>query len=146
IHPTVGRVVIRQMNDLIQVRLTVTLPNVMYYLRVEDALPAGAEILDSRLNTTQQGVLFPEEEPPSFFDDANPYASGWGWWLFNDPQIYDDRIAWTVDYLPAGTYVLTYTIVLTQPGEYQVLPAQAYQIYFPEVRGSGAGQVFTIGE
>lgn len=135
-----------QANDLIDARLTLTLPNDMYYLRIEDALPAGAEILDSRLNTTQQGVLFPEEEPAPLFDITNPYASGWGWWLFNDPLIYDDRIAWTAEYLPAGTYELTYTIVLTQPGEYQVLPAQAFQTYFQEVRGSGAGQVFTIGE
>jgi uncharacterized protein YfaS (alpha-2-macroglobulin family) len=58
--------------------------------------------------------------------------------------VYDERIAWSADFLPAGTYELTYTLSLTQPGEYQVLPSRAWQFYFPDVQGISAGTVFNI--
>jgi O-acetylhomoserine (thiol)-lyase len=65
-------------------------------------------------------------------------------WLFNEPQIHDDGILFTADYLPAGTYVLTYTLVPLQAGEFRVLPAHAWQSFFPEVQGTSAGTVFEI--
>ena len=58
--------------------------------------------------------------------------------------MYDDHIAFTAEYLPAGTYELTYTLVMLQAGEYQVLPARAWLFYFPEVQGTSAGTVFEI--
>jgi uncharacterized protein YfaS (alpha-2-macroglobulin family) len=76
--------------DLVTVRLTLTLPETAYYLMVEDYLPAGAEILDTSLKTSQQGAV-PQ------YDPARPLDEGWGWWYFNRPQIYDDRIAWATD-------------------------------------------------
>jgi uncharacterized protein YfaS (alpha-2-macroglobulin family) len=124
--------------DVINVKVALTLKNEAYYLVVEDYIPAGAEILDTSLKTSQQ--LSVE------YDPRDPFGRGWGWWYFNDPQIYDERIAWSVDYLPAGTYELTYALVLNQPGDYRVLPARAWEFYFPEVRGNGAGEVFRIEE
>ena len=128
--------------ELVKVRLTLTLKNAAYYLMVEDYLPAGSEILNARLKTTQQAI--PEEPPAPLFDPSDPYQEGWGWWLFDAPQIYDDHIAWSADYLPAGTYELTYYLTALQPGEYRVLPARAWQFYFPEVQGNGAGTLFAI--
>lgn len=123
--------------DKLTVHLTLTLENEAYYLVVEDYIPAGAEVLDASLKTSQQFIEI---------DAGDPFEEGWGWWYFNDPQIYDDHIAWAVDYLPAGTYELTYVLVLNQPGQYRVIPAQAWQFYFPEVRGNSAGMVFEISE
>jgi uncharacterized protein YfaS (alpha-2-macroglobulin family) len=132
-----------QEGDRISVRLTLSLPEDAYYLAVEDYIPAGSEILDTRLKTTQLGEW---EEPQAevLFDPRDPYAKGWGWWLFNEEQIYDDHIAWTADYLPAGTYELTYTLVILQPGQYQTIPARAWQLYFPDVQANSAGEVFEI--
>jgi len=124
--------------NTLEVRLTLTLESETYYLIVEDYIPAGAEILDASLKTSQQ---FNDE-----YDPSDPFGDGWGWWYFNDPQIYDDHIAWTVNYLPAGTYELTYMLTLNQPGQYRVIPAQAWQFYFPEVRGNSAGMIFEITE
>ena len=132
-----------QAGERISVHLTVSLPQDVYYLAVEDYIPAGAEILDTRLKTTQLGE-FEEPQIEVLYDPRNPFAKGWGWWLFNDEQIYDDHITWTADYLPAGTYELTYTIVPTHPGEFQTLPARAWQLYFPEVQANSAGEVFEI--
>jgi uncharacterized protein YfaS (alpha-2-macroglobulin family) len=122
--------------ELIQVQLTVVAERELHYLMIQDYIPAGAEILDTRLKTTQQGV--------ETFQAAAPFRDGWGWWYFNSPRIYDQRVTWTVQTLPAGTYQLIYTISLTHPGEFQVLPASAREIYFPETMAVSAGDEFVI--
>jgi uncharacterized protein YfaS (alpha-2-macroglobulin family) len=86
----------------------------------------------------------PGVESSPLYSSSSPFSSGWGWWLFSEPQIYDDHIAWAADYLPAGTYELTYTLVALQAGQYRVLPARAWQFYFPEVQGNSAGSVFGV--
>ena len=125
-----------EVGELIQVQLTLVLENDAYYLMVEDHIPAGAEILDTRLKTSRQDV----EE----YQAAAPFKNGWGWWYFNAPLVFNDRVSWSANYLPAGTYQLTYTISLTHPGEYQVLPARAWQVYFPEIQAISAGDKFVV--
>ncbi len=132
-----------QAGSKVSVRLSLNLPQDMYYLVVEDYIPAGAEILDTRLKTSQLGEdLGPGTQVT--YDPRNPFAEGWGWWLFHEAQIYDDHITWAADYLPAGTYELTYTLVLLQPGLYQVLPARAWALYFPEIQANSGGDVFEV--
>jgi uncharacterized protein YfaS (alpha-2-macroglobulin family) len=123
-------------------RLTLVLPHDSHYVMVEDFIPAGMEILNRSLKTTQQGIDSPEMEVQ--FEEEDPFAEGWGWWLFHEPQIRDDGILFSADYLPAGTYVLTYTLIPLQAGEYRVLPAHAWESFFPEVQGTSAGAVFEI--
>jgi hypothetical protein len=133
---------IAQAEEKVQVRITLTLPQSVYNLMIEDYIPAGAEILDTSLQTSQLGL---DETPiEDRFDPQQPFSNGWGWWWFSSPRIYDNHIAWAADYLPAGTYELTYTLVILQPGEYRVLPARAWQLYFPEVQAISAGEVFEI--
>jgi uncharacterized protein YfaS (alpha-2-macroglobulin family) len=126
----------------ITARLTLVLPHDAYYVMVEDSIPAGMEILNRSLKTSQQGIDATEVEVQ--FDDSDPFAEGWGWWLFHEPQIRDDGILFSADHLPAGTYVLTYTLIPLQAGEYRVLPARAWEAFFPEVQGTSAGAVFEI--
>jgi uncharacterized protein YfaS (alpha-2-macroglobulin family) len=130
-----------QAGSAVTVRLTVVLPNDVYYLAVEDYIPAGAEILDASLKTSQLGEY---GEPGPLYDPSNPFASGWGWWLFQPARIFDDHITWSANYLPAGSYQLTYTLVILQAGQYHVLPARAWMFYFPEVQGNSAGTIFEI--
>jgi len=129
--------------EQVSVRLTLNLPHDAYHLMVQDYIPAGSEILDTSLKTTQMGSG-PTPSAQAEYDPRHPFASGWGWWYFHPARIYDDHIAWAADFLPAGTYELTYTLVLVQPGSYQTLPARAWQFYFPDVQGSSAGSVFEI--
>jgi len=123
-------------------QLTLVLPHDSYYVMVEDFIPAGTEILNRALKTSQQGIESTEVQVQ--FDETDPFADGWGWWLFHEPQIRDEGILFTADYLPAGTYVLTYTLIPLQAGEYRVLPAHAWESFFPEVQGTSAGAVFEI--
>jgi len=123
-------------------RLTLTLPNDSYYITIEDHIPAGTEILDQTLKTSQLGEEATEVQV--IYDADDPFARGWGWWYFNDPQIQDIQIVWTADYLPAGTYELTYTLIPIQAGEFRTLPAHAWQAFFPDVQGTSAGTIFEI--
>ena len=123
-------------------RLTLTLPHDSYNVMVEDHIPAGVEVLNRNLKTSQLGADSSGVQVE--IDDQNPFADGWGWWLFNDPQIHDEGILFTADYLPAGTYILTYTLIPVQAGEFRVLPAHAWQAFFPEVQGTSAGMIFEI--
>jgi uncharacterized protein YfaS (alpha-2-macroglobulin family) len=130
-------------DQLVTAQLTLTLLHDSYYVMVADHIPAGMEVLNQSLKTSQQlGVDSTDVQLQ--FDDDDPFANGWGWWLFNDPQIRDDGILFSADHLPAGTYVLTYTLVPLQAGEFQVLPAHAWQSFFPEVQGTSAGTIFEI--
>ncbi len=134
-----------QVGEQLQVHLTLTLQDSAYYLLVEDYLPAGAEVIDTSLETSQQIIDdFEPEVPKPLFDPIHPFREGWGWWYFGEPLIFDDHVAWAVDYLPAGTYELTYTLTLVQPGQYKILPGRAWQFYFPEVQGNSEGSVFSI--
>jgi uncharacterized protein YfaS (alpha-2-macroglobulin family) len=130
------------------VRLTLTVPEDMYYVVVEDAIPAGAEILNPRLKTSQQNIVPVEGETPPQeqqpFDLENPFDQGWGWWRFKDPQVYDDHLRWVVDFLPAGTYELTYRFTPYLAGEFRVIPARAWQHYFPDVEGASKGSILSI--
>lgn len=128
-------------NPVVEVMVTITVPEDSYYLVVEDNIPAGAEIVDTQLNTAAAISMY---DPTSLADVIEPMAKGWGRWFFSQPAISRSQIRWSSSFVPAGTYTLTYRIQLIQAGEYRVLPARAYQYYFPEVEGRSAGEVFTI--
>jgi uncharacterized protein YfaS (alpha-2-macroglobulin family) len=127
-------------NPVIEVRLSITVPQDLTYLVVEDYIPAGAEIVNTALLTTQQGG----EKGQPLFVNQNGLGRGWGWWFFTEPRIFADHIRWVGAYVPAGTYVLTYRLMPLQAGEFRVLPARAYAYYFPDIQGRTAGSVFTI--
>jgi len=127
----------------LSVHLNLTLPHDTYYLMLLDYLPAGAEILDTSLKTSQQGQGSGMDVSVNY-DAKDPYLRGWGWWLFDSPRIFDDHIQWSANFLPAGSYEITYTIIPMQAGEFRVLPARAWQAYFPEVQGTSAGEIFEI--
>lgn len=124
----------------ITVALTVTLPHDLYRFMLEDHIPSGTEVLDQGFKTSAWGEGPPEPQ----YDPRAPFSGGWGWWWFEDPQIYDDHLLWTAAYLPAGSYTLVYQLLPLQRGAYQVLPAHAWQYFFPEVMGASAGDLFEI--
>jgi hypothetical protein len=134
-----------EVGDVVQVRLSIIAPHDLYYVVVEDPLPAGAEAIDPSLATTslveQEPALSREVEregPRQFYR--------WWWNWYSRSEMRDDKVVLFADYLPAGTYEYTYTFRATRPGEYQVIPSNAREFYFPEVFGRGAGRLLTIEE
>ena len=132
-----------QTGEKVRVALTLSVPKDLHFVSVSDFIPAGAEILDNRLNTSELGMGY-EPEVEVTVDPRRPFQDGFGMTSFNQPQIYDNRIVWTADVLPAGVYELVYTLVMLQPGQYRLIPAQAGAMYFPDVQAHTAGGVFEI--
>jgi hypothetical protein len=125
------------------VKLTITVPEDMSYVVVDDSIPAGAQIFNQNLNTSAQAAQGGQPQTP-LYDLRDPFSQGWGWWNFSEPSIYSDHIEWIAQSLPAGTYQLTYQLVPQTAGEFRLIPAHVYQNYSPEVEGSSAGGIFKI--
>ncbi|MHB0856920.1 MAG: Ig-like domain-containing protein [Anaerolineae bacterium] len=135
-----------QVNDVITVSLTVIAPNDLYFLVVEDPLPAGCEAIDSSLATTsmvqEQGALRAGETMKP--DDS----MAWYWYRnwAGHVELRDEKVALFADYLPKGTYEYVYSVRCTTPGEFKVMPTTAYEMYAPDVFGRSDGAAFTIAD
>jgi hypothetical protein len=125
--------------DLVEVRLTLTLPRMRNYLVVEDFYPAGMEPVDPTLNTEIQEGVEPETQRINT-------GTLWWWPTFDHEELRDERAVFYARQLAAGTYQVRYFLRAAIPGEYRVLPAEASEMYFPDVRGRSAGEVFTVSD
>jgi len=134
-----------QVGDVIQVKLTIVAPHDLYYVVVEDPLPAGAEAIDVSLATIS--LL---DQHPALRRQAEDSRWGewyhWWWHWYSRTEMRDDKVVLFADYLSAGTYEYTYTFRATLPGQYQVIPTVASEFYFPEVFGRSDGRLFAITE
>jgi uncharacterized protein YfaS (alpha-2-macroglobulin family) len=123
-----------QVGDVVQVRLTIVAPHDLYYLLVEDMLPAGAEAIDASLDTASTLPRYPAL-----------HSQDWWHWT-SRRELHDEKIVLFADYVRSGAYETTYAFRAVLPGEYQVIPTFAHETYFPEVFGRGEGASFTIYE
>ena len=136
-----------EVGDVIRVKLTVIAPTNLHYVLVEDPLPAGCEAVDVTLRTTSVVGTQPTVERVSAEEEMRRTRwYGWGWWWFSHAEMRDEKVTLFSTYLPRGTYEYSYIIRASVPGTYNVIPATAEQMYFPEVFGRSAGATFTVGE
>jgi uncharacterized protein YfaS (alpha-2-macroglobulin family) len=136
-----------QVGDVLQVKLTIIAPTDLYYVVVEDPLPAGCEGVDTSLKTTSVVGQAPELQNLTAAQQDYSYRwNGWGWWWFSHTEMRDEKVVLFSSYLPRGTYEYTYLMRASVPGEFLVIPSNAYQMYFPEVFGRSDGGKFTVTE
>jgi alpha-2-macroglobulin len=135
-----------EVGDVVQVHLSIIAPHDLYYVVVEDPLPAGAEAIDPSLATTSLVEQRPRLRKSTASEAKTSEVYRWWWNWYSRSEMRDDKMVLFADYLPAGTYEYTYTFRATRPGEYQVIPTNAREFYFPEVFGRGAGRLLTIEE
>jgi uncharacterized protein YfaS (alpha-2-macroglobulin family) len=128
-----------EVGDIIDVELTLIAPNDLHYVVVEDPFPAGTEGIDTSLATTSIVGEAPSIERT---DRGDPW--GYGWWWFSHSELRDEKAVLFATYLPKGTYIYRYQIRASLPGEFNVIPTHAAQMYFPEVFGRGDGGLFRI--
>jgi uncharacterized protein YfaS (alpha-2-macroglobulin family) len=136
-----------KVGDVLRAEVTLVAPNDLYYLRLEDPLPAGAEAVDTGLATTTLLAQGPElrdqpESPDSQSDQPDIWSRWWHW--YSRSELRDEKVVLWADNLGKGTYEYSYTLRATQPGTFQVIPTTAGEVYFPEVYGRGDGQVLTV--
>jgi uncharacterized protein YfaS (alpha-2-macroglobulin family) len=63
---------------------------------------------------------------------------------FDKTELRDSRLTLYASYLPHGTYVFTYQLQATIPGQFQTMPAYAYPFYYPDMFGRSNGALMTI--
>ena len=129
-----------KVGDVLQVKLSIVAPTDLYYVMVEDPIPAGTEAVDTSLRTTSQIG----EAPQLNAADKYSYYGGWGWWWFTQTELRDEKVALFATYLPAGSYEYTYQVRAGMSGTFNVIPAHAEEMYFPEVMGRSDGSTFVI--
>ena len=128
-----------KLGEVIRVDLTIIAPNDLYYLVVEDPLPAGGEAIDTGLATTSLLAM-----DPTLSRQDSRY---WWWWRwYSRSELRDEKVVLFADFLPKGTYEYSYTFRTTLPGDYHVIPTVAQEMYFPEVFGRSDGRLLSIGE
>jgi alpha-2-macroglobulin len=127
-----------RVGDIVRVEVSIVAPNNLHYVVVEDPLPAGAEAIDSNLATTGNT----DQSPQLRYDDDPWY---WWWWRwYSRSELRDEKVVLFSDYLSKGSYLYTYTMRATLPGEFRVIPTTASEFYFPEVYGRGDGMVLHV--
>ncbi len=133
-----------RLGDVIRVDLTIIAPNDLYYVVLEDPLPAGGEAIDTGLATTsllEQGPQLTRE------GRGGKRSYYWWWWhWYSRAETRDEKVVLFADYLTKGTYEFSYTFRTTLPGDYKVIPAVAREFYFPEVFGRSDGRLLSIGK
>lgn len=116
-------------NSELWVRITVVAPEERHYVIIEDRLPAGLEAVNESLKNSS--VLSAQQ--PGMKDKGNREL------YFEHKEYHDDRTTLFADYLSPGVYEVTYRVRATTPGRYHYPPAQAYQMYLPDVSGHSDG-------
>jgi uncharacterized protein YfaS (alpha-2-macroglobulin family) len=127
-----------EVGQSVQVTITIIAPNNLYYLVIEDPIPAGADAVNPNLTTTSQVGTQPQ------ISRERPLSHGWGWWWFSNIEMRDEKVVMYATYLPRGTYEFQYVLEPGLAGEYNVIPTTGFEFYFPEVYGRSAGELFTI--
>ncbi len=129
-------IIAAQVGDIVEVWLTVIAPDSLYYVVIDDPLPAGVEaIVPGQLNNQQLGAR------PGWYSTRQ---YGWNSWRFHNIEFHDDRVVLYAGYLPPGTYEYRYLVRAGFAGTFNVIPTTAQEFYFPEVYGRNSGSVFTI--
>jgi len=111
------------------VRLIIVAPEERHFVVIEDTLPAGLE----SVNESLKNVSVLNKERPSLKEKGNQLL------YFEHKEYHDDRTTLFANYLPAGVYEVSYRVRATTPGRYHYPPAQAYQMYIPDVSGHSEG-------
>ncbi|UCC87900.1 MAG: hypothetical protein JSV81_00990, partial [Anaerolineales bacterium] len=134
-----------KLGDVIRVDLTIIAPADLYYVVVEDPIPAGTEAIDTGLATTSMLAMDPSLRRRRPEEESWWSYYYWWWNWYSRSELRDEKVVLFADYLPKGTYEYSYTMRATLPGDYQVIPTVASQFYFPEVFGRSEGRKLTIG-
>jgi uncharacterized protein YfaS (alpha-2-macroglobulin family) len=122
--------------------LTVVTTGKRNYVVLEDPVPAGLEVINTRFETTSQQDL----QAIAGGSQLSGYAGNYGWWSnpFYHSEFYDDRFVTFADEVQPGIYRYTYLARATTKGTFIAPPAKAEEMYQPEVFGRAGYVTFEV--
>lgn len=115
-----------KVGDILKGHLTITTAKPRILFGLEDMIPAGTELINFDLATSDQTLV----AEGTFYPDFK--------------EVHRDRLFLFSENLPAGTYTYDYYMRVTVPGTFNYLPATARELYFPENFGRTGGSLFTV--
>ncbi|HEY2865445.1 MAG TPA: alpha-2-macroglobulin family protein, partial [Pyrinomonadaceae bacterium] len=122
----------------VRIRLTMVAQSRRYHVALVDNLPAGLEILNPALATTE---AIPADAQPATgvltFGSRSIGGGSW-WWRqnwFEHQNFRDERAEAFTSLLWEGVYNYSYVARATTPGQFVVPPAKAEEMYHPETFG-----------
>lgn len=130
-----------QSGDVILVKTVVNAKEKRENVLIEDPIPAGCEFVQQK----DPYIIVGEEEYSDGFDGGWGSGSFWSNW-YTHQEYRDNRYAMTITYLTQGKYEYSYLMRAQIPGLFQVNPAVAQLMYYPEVRGFSEFSELEIGE
>lgn len=161
-----------KVGEVIKGKLTIISPKNRNLFTVNDAIPAGFELVNFNLATEDQTNLLVNTEADTTESDTgilptkNPGLYGRFMGLFRSEKVYDedmvvlpkflsqlpvdlselrdDSLHLFTENLSAGEYTYTYYIRATIPGTFRLLPAEAYELNYPENFGRTGGSLFNV--
>ncbi len=124
----------------VRVRLSMVAPARRYHVALVDPLPAGLEILNPELATTEAVPqdLNNQNQPIVPLRGKIAYGNYWRYSWFEHQNFRDERAEAFSSLLREGVYNYSYVARATTPGQFVVPPAKAEEMYHPETFGRTA--------
>lgn len=122
----------------VRVRLTMVAQARRYHVALVDNLPAGFEILNPALATTEEIPADPGGNTGVIEYGSRSYGRGSWWWRqywFEHQNFRDERAEAFASLLWEGVYQYSYVARATTPGEFVAPPAKAHEMYHEETFG-----------
>ena len=127
--------------ELVRVDLYLQLPAARNFVVVDDPVPGGLEPVNRQLATAStvdaEKGEFLRAESSYWYSCSDWRGFGASHWSFYHQELRHHAARFFADYLPAGNYHLSYVAQAIAPGEFQVLPTHAEEMYDPDVFGQG---------
>ncbi|HJS73471.1 MAG TPA: alpha-2-macroglobulin family protein, partial [Vicinamibacteria bacterium] len=136
--------------ELVKVDLFLSLPAPRNFLVVDDPVPGGLEPVNRDLATAStvdaDQAEFEGASTSFWFTRDDWFLFGYSRWSFYHQELRHDAARFYSEWLPAGNYHLSYAAQAIAPGEFQVLPVHAEEMYDPDVFGQGVPQTLVVEE
>jgi uncharacterized protein YfaS (alpha-2-macroglobulin family) len=117
--------------DLILVTLRVNADSDVEFAMLEDPIPPGCAVVTDDRGYTIEGI--------------EGYGGDWYWeWWWSHRDVRDRKVAYFMTNMYPGDHTFTYLTRAQIPGVYNVMPAIASLMYYPEVRGNSTDATFRI--
>jgi uncharacterized protein YfaS (alpha-2-macroglobulin family) len=120
----------------VRVRLQMVATSRRYHVALVDQLPAGLEILNPELATTE---TIPEDSKSTTVTEMGSRSWGFNYWWsrnwFEHQNFRDERAEAFASLLWEGVYNYSYVTRATTPGVFVAPPAKAEEMYTPETFG-----------
>ena len=118
---------------VVAIRLTAKQP--ARYVIIEDPIPSGFEIVDRSWLTQRERDRMRWQRHPAHAD------------RFTHAEARDDRMTFFLSEIPSGKErTILYRLKAETPGEYAVMPAQAFEMYEPTKGGNSGSARLTVND